>query len=165
MKARRLDTIDNQPLCKFGPGGDFTASWPGKKSLTDQHSNSLTRVLSTVAEIFGAVINPEIMTEMENDVIAEANILTKIAEQKIAGKYESTNTTDNTKTVCSASSDTTVRKEKLLFGDDCGVSKQTKRKSNHRIRTHRRTARKRTAGWQKGQGSLFEAYENSSSAA
>ena len=73
--------------------------------------------------------------------------------------------TNNTASTCGTKSDSVLRKESLLFGDDCGISNPAKRKSNNRVRTHRRTTRKKAAQWDKGQGSLFETYETSQSAA
>ena len=110
-------------------------------------------------------IKADMLSDMESQVEAEAVIIAKLAEDKIAGKYEQPEPTDNTASTCGTKSDSLLREQPLLFGDDCRVSNTAKRKSNHRVRTHRRTTRKKDAQWDKGQGTLFETYETSQSAA
>jgi hypothetical protein len=165
MEPNRFES-ETRPLCKFGPGGDYVSTWPGNgKSYSEKNNNALSKVLSTVASILGAVIKADMLSEMETQVETEAAIIAKLAEDKIAGKYEQPEPTDNTTSTCGTKSDSLLRKEPLLFGDDCGISNTAKRKSNHRVRTHRRTTRKKAAQWDKGQGTLFETYETSQSAA
>lgn len=165
MEPNRFEN-EGRPLCKFGPGGDYISDWPGNgRSYSEKNTNVLSKVLSTVASILGATIKAEMLKDMENQVELEAAVIAKLAEDKIAGKYEQPEPTDHTTSTCGTKSDSLLRKEPLLFGDDCGIGNQAKRKSNHRVRTHRRTTRKKAAQWDKGQGSLFEAYETSQSAA
>ncbi len=165
MEPNRFEN-ETRPLCKFGPGGEYVSSWPGNgKSYSQKNTNALSKVLSTVAGILGAAIKADMLSEMESQVETEAAIIAKLAEDKIAGKYGQPEPTDNAAPTCGTKSDSLLRKEQMLFGDDCRVSHPTKRKSNHRVRTHRRTTRKKAAHWDKGQGTLFEAYEKSQSAA
>lgn len=165
MKSNRFEN-ENSPLCKFGPGGEYVSTWPGNgKNYSEKNCNAISKILSTIAGILGAAIKIDLLGEMETQVEAEAVIIQTIAEDKITGKYELSKPTNNSTSTCSTKSDSSLRNEMLLFADDCGISKPAKRKSNNRVRTHRRASRKKAAGWDKGQGTLFETYETSQSAA
>jgi hypothetical protein len=63
---------------------------------------------------------------------------------------------DHAQTTRDTHPDRRLRDEPMLFGDDGGNCTLGTRKPHHRIRAHRKSAKKRTGDRIEGQGTLFE---------
>jgi len=154
-----------EPLCKFGPGGDYVRKWPREKVVKRAGDEKvLGKLLSTIAEIIGATVNPELMEELQGQYEVELLEEIKIVKEELkgAGKHEGT---DNASTTKSAGAGGGTGAGELLFADDRRSSKRARRKPHYRIRTYRRAAKKRSGREYEGQGTLFEIDPASQSAA
>jgi hypothetical protein len=155
---RFSQTNKNAPLCKFGPGGDYVDEWdaPGVSAPQPKESH-LGQVLNVIAEIIGATVQPEILTEIACALPVEADnkkpLSKKISfQEKTADGSQQTN---HAQAARNTSAGQKLSKEPMLFCDDWGAGGSAKHQPNHRIRTHRRASRKRDAGPINGQGTLF----------
>jgi hypothetical protein len=139
---------DNQffridPVCRFGPGGDFVKNWPGNpQDYLKNPQNPLTKLLFS--------INKLIKATQENQEQYSVNI----TEDKNAIQ-------PHTKAVPASSGDNDIQGQTLLFADDCRTGTGTVNKQKHRVRAHRRTAKKKPTLRITGQGSLFDADKKS----
>ena len=166
MVMKRFDNSDNEnPLCRFGPGGEFVTDWPLKKTnLADSASNPLAKVLVTIAEMIGATINPELLNEIEGPYDIENEHLNEMKE-KSSGAGQQYNRTDHAASTAGSQSNWLVSGEPMLFANDSRGSQAVKRKPKYRIRAPHRTPKKRVHRQIAGQGTLFETYDKSTSAA
>lgn len=149
------DNLNNEPICKFGPGGDYVSVWPGRRtSLPVSQTSRLTRLLGTIAEMLGTAIQAEFCPSDSNVPAVDTAIFRKdgpLSEHEgiCNRRYAPTNK--------AAKGPGGLRTQPLLFGDDAGIGRRARHKTQHRIRTHRRFATKRSAHSLPRQGSLFEA--------
>ena len=156
---RFRNTSRDIPLCKFGPGGDYTSEWKAAASSGSSNTESpLGHVLNAIAEIIGATVQPEILTEIACALPPEPQSTTpptNIKENQESHE-DGEQHTDHTKTIPHTVPSGKLSKEPLLFGNDWGIGTGLKYQPGHRVRTHRRASRKRTADSLHGQGTLFE---------
>ena len=167
-KNRFSGNKNDQPLCKFGPGGDFISSWPpGRASAIRQGPNPLRKILETIADIIGATVNPELISQLQAQANIQARQLVKneAIEERISSAQTRADQTDHAATVRRPAANRQLRGETMLFGDNWRTGRRAKRKPTNRIRAHRRTAKKRTRQKIAGQGTLFEVNAQSQSAA
>lgn len=155
-----------QPLCKFGPGGDFTTKWnlpvPPRGQQTE---NTLGKVLSALAEIIGATINPETLAELQSQVDTEMQSYKIPSKEIISVEPKKNKHTNNPASAKGTQRHCLVRGQTMLFSDDSRNSARAKRKPHNSIRAYRRPARKKTAYEIKGQGTLFDNYAKGTTAA
>ena len=157
------------PVCRFGPGGDYVYDWPAKSAQTPaRQPNPLNKVLAAIADLMGTTVSGELMIQTQMPVYIAADSTTKQDDTDIEGptnhsinQKESSagdkpNRTNYAASIADPTGGSEVRAEPMLFGDDCGISRGPKRKPHHRIRAHRRAAKKRPGYSLKGQGTLFE---------
>jgi len=152
-----------QPLCRFGPGGDYTKDWPLRgEAVKRENENPIGKVLSVIADIIGATVSPETLAEMQSQVDVEIKSY-NIA--KLEGSKVEQSKPDNPKTAGSSKRHRPVRGQTMLFSDDRRDSARAKRKPHNRIRAYRRPSRKKASHQIEGQGTLFETYGASTTAA
>ena len=171
MDRGRFDAFRDEPICKFGPGGDYVRVWPGKAGgkgdAVGAVENPLRKVLERLADIIGATVNIASVSGVGVEgpqEIGACEIVNETKEENhVAADNESG--TGNAETIRDTQAHPAVRAEPLLFADDSRVGAGVRRKSNYRIRAHRKTARKRAAQKIDGQGTLFEIDCTSQSAA
>ncbi len=146
------------PVCRFGPGGDFIQPWPAKpEDYLQQSQSPLTRLLYSISRIINATEHaPATVGTAENHNMMEHDQNAK--SQEIAHRH-------NAATTANSNSNSDLQRQILLFADDCRTGRTIEHKSKHRIRTYRRTAKKRPALRIAGQGSLFEAHSQSAKTA
>ena len=149
-----------EPVCRFGPGGDFTTVWP-KDAIqsTLPGPNSLTKVLNKIAFILNSAISSEsisgskpttsIHQTSDNNTSGEGNLIHADKERK---SDEPVNAEANR----TAKGNIKFPGQQLLFADDSRAGKSVRHKPKHRIRAHHRAAKKGTAFAVAGQGSLFD---------
>jgi hypothetical protein len=166
MDDKRFDFDKPVPLCKFGPGGDFVSIWPG--IVPDGivwRTGPVRRLLGMISECVGAVISPELFAEFSGHVDDEIKEFQVLAKEKLSDAIEEPQGSDNAPSVRSTCDNLQIRGQTMLFADDCGTGKRIKRKPHHRVRTHRRVAKKKTGDEITGTGTLFETYGKSTTAA
>ena len=171
MDLGRFDAFGDGPICKFGPGGDYVRTWPGnaagKADAVGAVENPLRKVLERLADIIGANINIASISSVRVEGPREIGGCEIVNEEREEDHVAADNKsgTGNAETIRDTQAHPAVRAEPLLFADDSRVGAGGRRKSNHRIRAHRKTAKKRTAQKIDGQGTLFEIDRTSQSAA
>jgi hypothetical protein len=128
-----------EPVCRFGPGGDFVSVWPPKTSQPPPPSKKL------LAKVLGSL--NEIITTLRSSTSKEN--LEYVVESKAGKPAYSTPTTV-------IKSDSRFSGQPILFTDDCRISIGTGHKPKHHIRAYHRTAKKKPVISFAGHGSLFE---------
>jgi hypothetical protein len=159
---------DKQPLCKFGPGGEYVYNWPGENAdLANANKNALGKVLRALAQIIGATINCELLAELQSDAAAEIKdaVKDKLPKEKTESAYKKHTKPNYSPTIRGAKANKTVPAQPMLFGDNGRTCRRVRHKQTNRLRAHRRTSRKKTPCQIKGQGTLFEINGKSQSAA
>ncbi len=154
MNAREIISSESfEPVCKFGPGGDYVTYWPKKKTCSSESPGSVGKVLSSIAELLGISILPEMLKNSPPDSNLQAGDYDiKMEERKSAAQSSFT----DAKTAAGSSHSLGLSKEPMLFDNPSGVSAKTSSKQNYHIRTRRRVTRKRPAFIAPWQGTLFE---------
>ena len=160
MDVKRFNIDDGkQPLCKFGPGGDYVYNWPGENAaLTTAGRNSLGRVLGALAQIIGATISCELLSELQNAAAAEINdaVKVKLPKEKTKSANKKPARPNYSATIRGAKENKTFPAQPMLFADNGRTCRRVMHKQTHRLRAHRRPSRKKAAVQIKGQGTLFE---------
>lgn len=137
--SRDDNTYRIDPVCRFGPGGDFVRNWPGTpEQYLKQSQSPLTKLLFSISKLINATQE------------SQQQYSVNITEDKNAIQPDA-------KTVPTSASDHDVQSQTLLFADDSGTGTGTSHKQKHRVRAHRRTAKKKAPLRIAGQGSLFDA--------
>lgn len=158
MDVGRFGDYSDGPLCRFGPGGDYIRDWPeGVKPVKAvAGGNPLGKILATIADIIGATVDPGILADMSIDGpdVVEPVVVSGVKEV-ICDDADSSGSEDNAEAGGDSSADRRVPGQTMLFGDDGRNRPSRRRKSNHRIRAHRKPAKKRASGQIEGQGTLF----------
>jgi hypothetical protein len=151
MDNKRLNPDhDSQPLIKYGPGGDYQNHCPPSKvPILPEPPNGLGRLLSTIAEMIGATIHPELMLEKFSLELPEPVAAEAAHDSNPNAPDIDAQTNRGPAVHCG------LPVQPSLFGDDRGDCRPSRRKPAHRIRAHRRPARKRPAGRLAGEGTLF----------
>jgi len=149
-------TKQDIPLCKFGPGGDYVNSWSAPESPMPQERHSpLGKVLNLIAEILGAAVQPEILTEIACALPTEPLNLQTASREKTENEPAYSH---HTPPASYAAAGKTSCTEAMLFGDDWGTGCGPAHQPDHRVRARRRTSRKRPSGTFNRQGTLFDTY-------
>ena len=150
---------NDTPLCKFGPGGDYVNAFDVPVSPKPSKKDSpLGHVLTAIAEIIGATVQPEILTEIACALPAayEPQPTTLKTQDNREATEDGFRKADHPKAVRGTSTRGNLSKEPMLVGNDWGIGKGLKYQPDHRVRTHRRTSRKKAIGPVHRQGTLFE---------
>ena len=83
FKNKRMDI----PLCKFGPGGDYTselyAEELGTLNQPQEPVSPLGKVLNAIADIIGATVQPERLTDIACALPIEHENVHSHCEEKI----------------------------------------------------------------------------------
>jgi hypothetical protein len=157
MDVRRFGEFEDEPLCRFGPGGDYVRQWPGAGDKAPKPANPLRKVLEVIAEMMGTAIDPamfaDISVEGPTDVSAIGN--DEVKEQGCE-RVDNKGCADNPAATGDTEADRAVPGQSMLFGDHGRTRRSRRRKSHHRIRAYRKPAKKRSSGQIEGQGTLFE---------
>ena len=159
MDVGRFGEFGDGPLCRFGPGGDYVREWGGgdKPAVTGDGGNPLFKILAGIADMIGATVDPGILADMSVDGPEDFGpvFVSGVKEGSCDGA-DGIRSEGDAEAVGDTSADRRVSGQTMLFGDDGGGGGGGRRKSNHRIRAHRKPAKKRVACEVEGQGTLFE---------
>lgn len=174
----RLGGAERAPLCMFGPGGDYVNEWPGgnpieASSAGHGESNGLGKVLDAIADM----LNADERGQFARDVgrMARSAGLSFTSFIKETGENEQTHSFEkkaeskrcdlDAEAAAGAGGGSGFSDEPKLFGDDSGACRRTKRRSKHNIRAYNVAGGKGVNYKVARQGTLFEAYGQSQSAA
>jgi len=150
----------NEPVCRFGPGGDFVSFWPPRHSASRKAvPNSLALLLERLAKIINAKLTPDFDASADSPKITHQPQPLTLAEKgklEYEVKHAKSEKPTNTATISVINSNCDLQDQPLLFPDDRRVGISTGHKPKHRIRTYRRTSKKKAPVQLSGQGSLFE---------
>ena len=145
-----------EPLCKFGPGGDFVAVWEPKPS---ERPYVLARLLGSAVDVLAAVFGlkrADLNMHLNRNICPNESIL----RNREKPNDEIKNSTDHDPTdsapAPAPANGGPFSGELLLFPDFGRDGIRIKHKPKHRIRTSHRTAKKEAAFRIPKQGSLFE---------
>lgn len=148
--------IQAEPLCKFGPGGDFVAAWEPEPS---ECLETLAKLLGSAFEALAAVLG---LKRTDADALSRKNLYpnepTVSYMEKLNDAIEKCTARDSTDAASAPAyaDDNTFSAEPLLFPDLVRNGIRIKYKPKHRIRASHRAAKKGIAFRIPKQGSLFE---------
>lgn len=161
----RFKTNMDVPLCKFGPGGDFTCQYDSEKPALPPADgvSPLGKVLNLIAEVIGAAVQPEIFTEIACalppvDVPNNADSISLSEETLLNEQTAPAPFADQPQTTPSLKTNRPLAGQPLLFSNDWRTGTGAQHKPGHRVRAHRRAPRKKPAPAIYRQGSLFETH-------
>jgi len=152
-----------EPLCKFGPGGDFVAAWQPKPS---EYPDVLARLLGSAVDALAAAFGlksaganvPLSSNFYPPKGVPRTNEPTVHHMEKLNDAIENSTAHDSTDSASAPAhaNDSPFSAEPLLFPDLVRNGLRIKHQPKHRIRAPRRTAKKGPAFRIPKQGSLFE---------
>jgi len=148
-----------EPLCKFGPGGDFEVVWRPEPPEIVAVSNRPLRLLSAVLEVLVVMLGV-------NRTGARVSWTNHACGSEVIDfdREKARNAVENSKlggtayapAATVADNGGAFSAEPMLFPDLGGDGVRVKHKPKHRIRAYRRVAKKGSALRFAEQGSLFE---------
>jgi hypothetical protein len=148
----RERTIQIGPVCKFGPGGDYTEIWPDGSELIEfanaegQHKNALGRLLNIIAGM--ARILRGSPDKQYIEISGPMEIPIYGAKDRCAAYTEAGSDIENNRRVCG---------QRRLFADDWRAGADSGGKQNNHIRAHRAVTKKGIHLGPGGQSTLFDA--------
>jgi hypothetical protein len=156
-----LSNEQNEPVCRFGPGGDFVSFWP-KQNSTSRNAvpNSLALLLERLAKIINTRLTPDFDASADSAKKTHQPQTLSLPEKgklKYEVKHAKSEKPTDAETTAVIKSNCDLQDQQMLFPDDRRVSIPTGHKPKHRIRAYRRTPKKKAPVQLPGQGSLFEA--------
>lgn len=162
VNMERERTIKIGPVCRFGPGGEYTSMWPedlvevaefaacGNKSKNAR--GGLLNVLKGIIEILRGS-QPGREFEIEEPA--------QVDEGTSSGVIQPYGTTDNPAAYAQAGSvvegDSAIRQQRWLFADDWRTGQPGGRKQDNHVRTHRAITKKGIHFGPGAQSTLFDA--------
>jgi len=157
MVAHRTRQIE--PLCKFGPGGDFAVAWQPEPPEVSEISNRILRLLSAVFEALVVIIGfrrTDAHLSWPNAARGSEVIDFDREKARNAGQNGKPRDTAHAKAVAVADNSGAFSGKQMLLPYIGGDGVRVTHKPKHGIRTYRRAAKKRSAVRFSQQGSLFE---------
>jgi hypothetical protein len=153
-----------EPLCKFGPGGDFVAAWqPERSERAEALAGLLGSAIEALAAAFGLkrttpYLHPERSRRVPLNDDIYPNEQTDQHMEKSNDAIENSTALDSTDapSAPAPANDSPFSAEPLLFPDFVRNGLRIKHKPKHHIRASRRAAKKGPAFRIPKQGSLFE---------
>jgi hypothetical protein len=147
-----------EPLCRFGPGGDFVWSWrPEPPEIERPYSRPILELFRCIIETFTALLGPDLINEQAKQNYGGSLIIRSKEIVSNAFKDRARDEFANTEKNPAPQINTLFPREPMLFPDLRGTGIKPWHKPKHGIRAHRRTAKKRPSVSLSGQGTLFDA--------
>lgn len=155
-----------EPLCKFGPGGEFIAFWQPVRTESSGSSNCFVKLLSLLVDGLAILVGlrcsgPSV--QLEN--ASTSKRCTICHKEKVENALRSNKAPPSARRggrrVDPASTAATADgglfgRDAMLLPDYGGAGLRIRHKPKHRVRAYRRTAKKRPAVRLCEQGTLFE---------
>ena len=150
-----------EPVCRFGPGGDYISVWPSQHSKSPRSApNRLAGLLERLSEIITTKLLPNFDAAADAPTNTHCSTAPALREKgNLEYEVESTESDKpaNPAPVAVIEDNRQFQGQTMLFPDDSRAGRPTVHKPKYRIRTYHRTAKKKPALQLPGQGSLFEA--------
>jgi hypothetical protein len=159
IRTMSQTTMQIEPLCKFGPGGDFEEAWRPEPPEVCEMSSRFIRLLSAVFEVFAVVLgfrrsNAHVI--FGNTARDRGLIDFDMEKARNAAESSRLRNTAYAPAATVAQDGGAVSGEQMLFPDLGGDGVRAGHKPKHGVRAYRRTSKKRSAVRFGKQGSLFE---------
>jgi len=147
------------PVCKIGPGGDFTTVWPGQTMPFDEPpKTSLGKLLVTLSEIVNVVLGSEPSDRRPSRLAIYLHPDRIKGQQRakdgVAGIFLPTMAPSGGVQV--SKNDRRLSVHPWLFADDRPALRRAAHKSKNAFPSHRKTTRKKVVRRSSMQGTLFE---------
>jgi len=125
--------VDKQfePVCRFGPGGDFVSIWPESSQFQMPSQSRLLGVLACLNEIIGGLLGPEFNQSSTGTAKTQLTPAVRFGQSRKS------------------------QAQPMLFAGDSRIGPRAVHKPRLRIRAHRRTIKKRPHIDPGEQGLLF----------
>ena len=160
MKMRPERNRQIEPLCKFGPGGGFVATWSPEPLENPEMSSRFVRLLESAFEVVAVLVEkgPGTFSAKHPSGRSNKRLLTPFFKERVIDEAEISGFGDtaHAKAIAVAKNGRAFSAEPMLFPDPGGNGVRVKHKPKHRIRAYRRVAKKGSAVRFAEQGSLFE---------
>jgi len=157
IKGKNMST--KEPLCVFGPGGDFIWSWPRHdrhtiiKLMNGQAAGTIFAQTGVISERLCPHCGSQLLPASRSE-----SLVNNIEGAKIRYGFGPTSTgKPYAAPAAAAESHIGASEEQLLFADDFRAGQTTAPKQKHNIRAYRRASKKRVSSVHSRQGSFFEA--------
>ena len=148
---------NNEPVCRFGPGGEYSYAWPDKEQDSAKYQTSLMKVLATLRDILYATLSSGAEPNYSVCESAVNTNRTKLLEKGFTQYVPASGEKKpHTTTITNIKSHSRVSGQQLLFTDNSRISIGSVGKQKHRLRTHHRATKKRASHSFTGEGSLFD---------
>ena len=148
-----------EPLCKFGPGGDFAVAWQPEPPEIFEMSNRFLRLLSAALEVIVVIFGfKRTAAHVAWKNTACGSEVLDFDREKARNAAQNSRLRDTAYAPAATIADDggAFSGEQMLFPDLGGDGVRARHKPKHRIRTYRRVAKKGSALRFGEQGSLFE---------
>ena len=146
-----------EPICRFGPGGAYTSSWPGKPvELRGFFVTRIGRIIHFANEFLYAFVGCGFTL---NQSVTEGGQIELSSLRKEKLKYGfgyNTGRKAHAPSITAVEGDSSFSEERMLFTDDGRIVFPAGHKSKHRVRAYRRTSKKGTSFGLSSQGTLFK---------
>ena len=158
-----METISNsrqiEPLCKFGPGGDFVAVWPNEPVEHAEQSPLLVKLFNSAVEAMAVTIGIRRTAPIASpsDIFGADEFAAGVKENvPNAAKNRRPRSSVNPAPAPVAQDGGGFSRQPLLFPNVGRNGIRAEHKPKHRIRAYRRAAQKGPALRLAKQGSLFD---------
>ena len=148
-----------EPLCKFGPGGDFITEWQPELTEPSRQLSFLAKFLTSTLEIMAIPVGlrqSNLPADPNGAICSDEDIVCPQEKAKDVVASSKTTSTIDSAPATTIKDGRVLPTEPMLFPDNSRAGSQIKHKPKYRIRTYRRAAKKRFAFGPSEQGSLFE---------
>jgi hypothetical protein len=156
METRKNEQIE--PICRFGPGGDYVSFWPGQAiELSGFFATRVGKIIHSANEVLHALVGCGF--DLNSSQGCGRQIQEQFTQEKEKTEYGlgyDTGRTAYAPSITTVKGDSPVSEEPMLFSDDRRIIFPAGHKPKHRIRTSRRAAKKRISFELPSQSSLFE---------
>jgi hypothetical protein len=149
---------NQQPLCKFGPGGQFISEVQPAQTKPESIAvqNPMLKVLDILADLIGGAVQPELLTETLTVSNLQPHPIAK--ENSCEQHRTTTQSCDYAKAAGSIASHKHLHEQALLFTDVRRAVRRTEHHTSNRIRAYSKPSRKKAHQAVAWQGPLFAAH-------
>jgi hypothetical protein len=162
-QMRMIPERDRQtePLCKFGPGGDFVAVLQPELPESSGLSNCFTRLMASAVEVAAVVLGlRSTIAFVHLGNTRRPDELTAGHKEKVRNAFENSSVFRATDTSPApvAQDGRRFSREPMLFADVGRNGRRVEHKPKHSIRAHRRAAKKGSALRFSKQSTFFDTH-------
>ena len=146
-----------EPVCKFGPGGEYLSVWPpGRVQEDDLSAGHVTRLLESLGEIIGVLSGSRCVRASTPAMSNNNPVATPKETSPDAAARHRPHRRFNPETAPGAAAYRGFPREPMLFPDDSRTGEPIEPQPQHGVRAPRRTPKIIAALDLPGQGTFFE---------